>query len=71
MNLLCLLHGHDDMRIWRPGHVLCQCQRCGRESVGLRGPISPVVKPVVRSRKLRPQQPKPKPLKVVARRKLA
>jgi hypothetical protein len=64
--LHCALWGHDDMRAWEPGRVFCQCQVCGRRSVGLRGPISPSVAPVVRSRKL----PKPKvpTLKMVKRR---
>jgi hypothetical protein len=68
--LHCALWGHDDMRAWEPGRVFCQCQVCGRRSVGLRGPVSPALAPVVKVRKLR--TPKAAPLlRVVKTRRSA
>jgi hypothetical protein len=62
--LLCHLGLHDDM-----GHVAIRCLRCGRITPGLRGPVVPEVKPVVKVRKRR--VPKPVPLRVVKARKTA
>jgi hypothetical protein len=58
-----------DLRAYSPGWVRLRCQNCGRETPGLRGPVSPVVKPVVKARKLRP--PKVAALRVVKARRTA
>ena len=61
--LACYLGQHDDLPVYKPGHLYMRCQRCGRETPGLRGPISPVQPAVVKVRKLRP--PRPAALRVV------
>ena len=68
--LTCLLGQHDDLRAYSPGWVRLVCQSCGRETPGLRGPISPVQPAVVKVRKLRPAKPAAA-LRVVKARKTA
>ena len=65
-SLSCLLGFHDDMRHFTPGHIRMKCQSCGRETAGIRGPVLPEVKPVVRTR--RAAKPEKKPLRVVAKK---
>ena len=68
--LTCLLGQHDDLRHYTPGWLRLRCQACGRETPGLRGPISPVQPAVVKVRKLRPAKPAAA-LRVVKARKTA
>jgi len=68
--LACILGYHDDLRAYSPGWLRLRCQACGRETSGLRGPISHALAPVVRARK--PRKPKPAPaLRVVKARRTA
>jgi len=68
-SLACLLGQHDFLRVYSPGWLRLRCQACGRETSGLRGPISHALAPVVKVRKRRP--PKLVPLRVVKARKTA
>ena len=65
-SLACILGRHDDLRVYSPGWLRLKCQSCGRETPGLRGPISPAQPPVVKVRKLRAK--KPAKLRVVKQR---
>jgi hypothetical protein len=65
-SLACLLGQHDDLRAYSPGWLRLRCQACGRETPGLRGPVSLAQRPVVTVRKLRPT--KAKALTMVKRR---
>jgi hypothetical protein len=66
-SLACLLGQHDFLRVYSPGWLRLKCQSCGRETSGLRGPVSPAQPPVVKVRKLRP--PKVVTLRVVKARR--
>ena len=65
-SLSCLLGFHDDMRHYSPGRLQLRCVDCGRLTEGIRGPLAPPVKPVVRTR--RAAKPAKKPLRVVAKK---
>ena len=66
-SLACLLGQHDFLRVYSPGWLRLKCQSCGRETSGLRGPVSPVQPAVVKVRKRRP--PKVVTLRVVKARR--
>ena len=67
--LFCALGWHQWIRHYTPGHLRLVCTSCLTETPGLRGPIVPAVKPVVKVRKLRVL--KPVKLRVVKARKTA
>ena len=68
-SLACLLGQHDFLRVYSPGWLRLKCQSCGRETSGLRGPVSPAQPAVVKVRKRRPA--KVVALRVVKARKTA
>ena len=34
MHLRCLVHGHQNLWHWEPGHIFLRCGECGRETPG-------------------------------------